>query len=436
VVTRPPSLVLVDARPRSAALAALAGAVEAAPATAATSVRFAAPGADLAAAVREAAEGGPVVVGWSFTSAGLEAAAAALAVARRAAGEPGDAPGTASPPGVARGAGALHVAGGPHPTADPAGALAAGFDLAAVGEGEGTLVALLQRVAVGGDPRGPGLAWREASGLRLGAPPAPVDLDACPPFPARSRRLGPIEITRGCGHACRFCQTTHLHGGRIRHRSAAAVARAAGAIAARGLRDVRFVTPSALAYGSADGSPRLDAVEELLGRVREAIGVAGRVWLGSFPSEVRPEHVTPEALRLLRRHVANDHLVIGAQSGSDALLRACHRGHGTEEVRRAVRLAREAGFRAKVDLVFGLPGETPDDAAASRALALELAGLGAEIHAHAFLPLPGTPWAGAPPGRIDGQTRRLLERLAGRGRASGPWRRQEDLARAIAARTR
>jgi len=101
-------------------------------------------------------------------------------------------------------------------------------------------------------------------------------------------------------------------------------------------------------------------------------------------------------------------------------------------VRRAVRLALEAGFRAKVDVIFGMPEESPDDAAATRRLALDLAALGAEIHAHAFLPLPGTPWGGAPPGRVDPETRRALLRLEGSGRASGAWRRQEDLGRALA----
>lgn len=196
----------------------------------------------------------------------------------------------------------------------------------------------------------------------------------------------------------------------------------------RGGRDVRFVTPSALAWGSDDGRPSLEAIEELLSRVREAAGDGARIWFGTFPSEVRPEHVSPEAVRLLRRHVANDHLAIGAQSGSDAVLEACHRGHRAEDVRRAVRLTLEAGFRAKVDLIFGLPGETPEDAALSRAMAKELAEAGAEIHAHAFLPLPGTPWAGAEAGRIDRATRELLARLAGSGRLSGPWRRQERMA--------
>ncbi len=409
----PPSLVLADLRPRTAALAALSGAVEARPESAGVSVRFAGPGEDLRTAIRDATREGPVVVGWSLTSPGRHAAAAALREARGTAGS-GDR--------------VLHLAGGPHPTADPEGTLGLGFDLAGIGEGEETLVGLLRRVASGEDPRGPGLAWMEGGRLRRGAPAPPVDLDACPPFPDRLPRLGPIEITRGCVHACRFCQTTHLHGGRVRHRSAGRIAEAARQVALRGGRDVRFVTPSALAWGSDDGRPRLEAIEELLSRVREAAGAGARIWFGTFPSEVRPEHVTPEAVRLLRRHVANDHLAIGAQSGSDAVLEACHRGHRAEDVRRAVRLTLEAGFRAKVDLIFGLPGETPDDAAESRAMAVELAEAGAEIHAHVFLPLPGTPWAGAAPGRIDGATRELLARLAGRGRLSGAWRRQERMA--------
>jgi radical SAM superfamily enzyme YgiQ (UPF0313 family) len=161
--------------------------------------------------------------------------------------------------------------------------------------------------------------------------------------------------------------------------------------------------------------------------VREEVGPSGRVFLGSFPSELRPEQVSPEALRLLRRHCDNREVLVGAQSGSDRLLAAMDRGHGVEEVRRAVRLAREAGFEVAVDFIVGLPGETPDDLAASRRLMGELAGQGARIHGHAFLPLPGTPWRNEPPGRIEPETRLLLDRLASQGKAYGQWRRQEEL---------
>ena len=408
------TLVLVGSRPRKAAVAVLAGAVEACASTRSLPVRVAAPGKDLANAVRTARARGPVVVGWSLCSSDVARAAEERARVESAGGP------------------ALHVAGGPHPTADPEGALRAGFDLAAVGEGERTLPGLLARVASGGDPRGPGLAWLEDGLLRRGPRAAPVDLDEVPPFATGLGVFGPVEITRGCPHACRFCQTTQIQGGRVRHRSARAVARFVGEMALRGMRDVRFLSPSALGYGSPDGSACPLAVEELLARAREAHGPHGRLFLGSFPSEVRPEHVTPAALRVLRRFVANDHLVIGAQSGSDRVLAASRRGHGVEEVRRAVRWSLEEGFRVKVDLVFGLPGESREDAAATRHLMRELAALGAEIHGHSFLPLPGTPWQGEPPGAVDAETRRELDRLASRGRSSGQWRRQEELGRALA----
>jgi radical SAM superfamily enzyme YgiQ (UPF0313 family) len=77
--------------------------------------------------------------------------------------------------------------------------------------------------------------------------------------------------------ACRFCQTTNLHGGRVRHRSAVRIDEAARQVVRRGGRDVRFVTPSALAWGTDDGRRRLEAIEELLSRVREAAGAGARI---------------------------------------------------------------------------------------------------------------------------------------------------------------
>jgi radical SAM superfamily enzyme YgiQ (UPF0313 family) len=104
------------------------------------------------------------------------------------------------------------------------------------------------------------------------------------------------------------------------------------------------------------------------------------------------------------------------------------RGHDADAVLRAARLAVEAGLEPSVDLIFGFPGEEEEDRAATRALALTLAELGAKVHAHAFMPLPGTPWAGVPVRPLDAETRLLLDRLASRGRAHGSWKRQEVLA--------
>jgi radical SAM superfamily enzyme YgiQ (UPF0313 family) len=171
----------------------------------------------------------------------------------------------------------------------------------------------------------------------------------------------------------------------------------------------------------------------LLGRSRDAAGEGGRVYFGSFPSEVRPEHCTPAALAVLRRHVSNDNLVIGAQSGDDSVLAATNRGHDAAAVEAAVRACMAAGFRANVDFLFGLPGE--DDGAAQRSLQLaeRLADLGARIHTHTFMPLPGTPLRAAEPGRVSEDVAGALERLAGRGRAYGQHRRQARVAEQLVA---
>jgi radical SAM superfamily enzyme YgiQ (UPF0313 family) len=98
------------------------------------------------------------------------------------------------------------------------------------------------------------------------------------------------------------------------------------------------------------------------------------------------------------------------------------RGHDAEAVTRAVAIAVEAGFHPSVDFIFGLPGETEDDRVATRAQLERLARMGARVHAHAFDPLPGTPWADERRGRIDPATGALLARLHRSGRAYGEWR--------------
>jgi radical SAM superfamily enzyme YgiQ (UPF0313 family) len=98
------------------------------------------------------------------------------------------------------------------------------------------------------------------------------------------------------------------------------------------------------------------------------------------------------------------------------------RGHDAEAVRRAVAVARECGFRPSVDFVFGLPGELEEDREATRRLIVEVARAGARVHAHAFDPLPGTPWGSSPRGQLDVATAALLARLHAGGLAYGEWR--------------
>jgi radical SAM superfamily enzyme YgiQ (UPF0313 family) len=232
-----PRVIAFHARSGIAALNVVTGALEADARTAGLDVAFVkTPSAVAAACAAARADGAPVVVAWSFYSPDFARMRASLAEAR-ALGAAGDS--------------IVHVAGGVHATAEAAATLAAGWDVVAVGEGEATFVELVAAVERGEPPRVRGTAWRSGDGAVCSggnAPRRPLD-----DFPACNLRFGlwnALEITRGCIYACSFCQTPFMFKARFRHRSIDDVRRHVRAMAAGGLRYVRFVTPTALSYGT------------------------------------------------------------------------------------------------------------------------------------------------------------------------------------------
>nr|NLI49670.1 TIGR04013 family B12-binding domain/radical SAM domain-containing protein [Propionibacterium sp.] len=417
------AFVVADGTKARYGITACLGALDALPAGRAPEVVWPGAGPDaatLAAAITAVARRGlaPVVL-WSAFSPGFDAVAGRLRAVR-----------ALTPGGVP----ARHVVGGPHATADPADAAGAGFDFVAPGEGEWTMRALAAALESGSPlEEVEGLLRPDAAGAVPRGRGRPVeDLDEFGSFALRERRIGPIEITRGCRYACAFCQTPYAARARFRHRSVGSVVAHVRAMLGFGKRQVRFLTPSALSYGASGTDPDLDAVERLLRAVRAELPADGRLYFGTFPSELRPEHVTPDALALVRRYADNDNVIVGGQSGSDAVLAAAHRGHDVAAVRVAVGHCLAAGLVPNVDFIFGMPGETDADVAATLELIRELADAGARVHTHAFLPLPGTPWRDRPPGVVAPEVRAELVRLTSRGRAYGNWERQEGVARSLA----
>jgi B12-binding domain/radical SAM domain protein len=359
-----------------------------------------------------AADGKQTIALWSFYSPDAATATKDLSAVKAAVD-------------VSPGMRPLHIVGGVHASAEPLATLRAGFDLVVIGEGEHTIIAIVDAVIHGRDPRTlPGTAYIERDRLVSHGPGERLPLDAFPPFNARFRKWNALEITRGCVYACSFCQTPYMFKARFRHRSVADVRHHIDRMREFGSRFVRFLTPTSLSYGSADTTPDLDAVEALLATVREGAGPEAKIFFGTFPSEIRPEHITPRALEILARWVDNRTLVIGGQSGSDRILTETRRGHTVSDVIRAVRLSVEAGFRPDVDFLLGLPGEDESDRVASMNLAERLVDMGARIHSHAFMPLPGTPLRDATPSEIEPSTMLAMARLESKGKAYGQWRKQ------------
>ncbi len=420
-----PTVVWAYRRTGKFAFHVLTGALESDPRTASAPIVFANGVTAVVAAVREAMANTkhPVLVGWSFYSPDAAEMTAELQAVRAA---------LANEPGHAR---VRHVVGGVHATAEPLATLQSGFDLVAVGEGEHLVRDLVLALAHGKDPRAlPGIASLRTDGtLQKNGRAERIALDDFPPFGPAHARFGPIEITRGCIYACRFCQTPYFAGANFRHRSVANVRQWVRYLVGRGFRDLRFLTPTSLSYGTQTAEPDLAAVEALLAGVREDIGPDRRLWFGTFPSEVRPEHVTPASLQLLRRWVSNKALIVGGQSGSDRVLASSMRGHDAATVERAVALCVEHGFVPHVDFLLGLPGEDDTDVAATLALMDRLVERGAKVHGHTFLPLPGTPFQKAPAGALTADVRRRLRNLASKGQLYGQWEQQEVTAQAMVA---
>lgn len=331
----------------------------------------------------------------------------------------------------------ITVCGGPHPSGDPLGSLLYfNFDYVVMGEGEESFRELLLAISDNTDPRGvKGLMYREDGGkiIHTGRR-RPIDVDKYDPFPYWRGIFNPIEITRGCPYGCFYCQVSYVHGFGYRHRSVDRIVLYVKEFLRRGGKDVRFISPNGLAYGAqgACKDVNLDAIEALLQSIKSVTDeYRGRIFLGSFPSEVRPEHVTDESLKLLKRYVANQVIIVGAQSGSQRILRAINRQHSVSDVVNAVTIAAKHGFKPDVDIILGIPGETEEDMQATLDLAKKVVELGGRVHLHHYIPLPGTPLGLRSPAPIPRRIRKELARIVGIGRGYGEWLKQERLARSI-----
>ncbi len=179
--------------------------------------------------------------------------------------------------------------------------------------------------------------------------------------------------------------------------------------------DKRLVSPNAFAYGSDGITPNEAAVEKLLS------SLSGDIYFGTFPSEVRPEFVTPKMLELVNAYCANKELHLGGQSGSDRVLKAIHRGHGAAEVITAVERTHDAGLTPVVDFIFGMPGEREEDQRLTLDCINTIIKEGGKVRAHYFMPLPGTELADTKPELLSPEIEKLLGKLALGKKLTGSW---------------
>ena len=304
----------------------------------------------------------------------------------------------------------VFIAGGPHPSARPEETLGF-FDFVVIREGEETLPELIEALQNGGDVSSvSGIAFKKDGRIILTPKRENIELDKYPPFDPDSMQSS-IEITRGCPYNCAYCQTPQLFGHKMRHRSIDVITKYA-----KFLKDVRFTSPNAFAYGSDGIHPRIEKVEALLTALQDR-----NIFFGTFPSEVRPEFINDRMLELVSGHCANTTINMGGQSGSQRMLDRINRGHTVDDIIIGAEKCLQHGFIPVVDFIFGMPDETEEDQNETLRLIKWLTGKGGKVHSHYFMPLPGTPFENTTPSPLSRQVDKMMGELALHGKTSGRW---------------
>jgi len=317
------------------------------------------------------------------------------------------------------------IAGGPHPTGDPLGTLQMGFDIIVIGEGEKTLRKIISKIKNNDSMEDlNGIAFKKNHQPFIKKSNDCINLDDFPAFAPLHRLFSPIEISRGCPFVCYFCQTPRIHGFSMRHRSISNICEHLKYASKIGKKNTWFISSNAFAYGSIDGKESNElAIEDLLRSIRKIPNME-KIFFGTFPSEVRPEFVTDDLVSLVIEYCSNRTLSIGAQSGSDRILKFIHREHTVEDIMNSIEIIREYGIIPYVDIIFGLPSENDEDRARTRELMKFVINKGGIIHSHVFIPLPGTPFEKFSPGRITSEDMNYIQKLTATGKANGSWQHQ------------
>jgi oxygen-independent coproporphyrinogen-3 oxidase len=136
--------------------------------------------------------------------------------------------------------------------------------------------------------------------------------------------------------------------------------------------------------------------------------------------EANPETVTPGLAALLREHGVN-RISLGAQSFQPHLLETLERRAGPADVRKAVGTLREAGFdNVSLDLIYGIPGQSPADL--DRDLAEAIALEPEHLSCYELEAKPGTRFTHAHGAELERQAdameeyfERVVEALTGAG---------------------
>ncbi|HJV65095.1 MAG TPA: radical SAM protein [Geomonas sp.] len=252
------------------------------------------------------------------------------------------------------------VLGGPHATHSWQEFLPAHpeVDAVVVGEGEATLVELLETLQAKGElVQLPGIACLKDGSAVTGPPRAAIeDLDSLPlpgvetsgSFGVDYRRQLEFVITsRGCPASCLFCSSPLFWGRGVRFRSPASV-----------VGELRMLKER---YGLVYFSFRDDTFTADKKRVLEICRLMREEELHlAWNCQSRVNAVDEEML-IAMKQAGCECIQFGVESGSPAMLKALGKRILPADVERAAAAVRKVGINLSIYLITGIPGEGEDD---------------------------------------------------------------------------
>jgi radical SAM superfamily enzyme YgiQ (UPF0313 family) len=283
--------------------------------------------------------------------------------------------------------------GGPYPIAVKGRCLeqAPFIDAVVTGEGEVTVVEILKGLSKGTGPQGvPGVIYRDGTNIIVN-PDQPLirDLDALP-FPAREllgkdeyipppatykrKPVAVIITSRGCNRRCLYCfQIDKERKNGIRCRSVANVIAEIELCLKQGYREIKFIDDTL----AADRSRAMELCAEIKARKLDF------TWFASACV-----HQVDRELLQAFKEAGCWAILFGAESGVQKNLNAIRKGITLEQTSRAVREAKAVGLTVFTPFLFGIPGETYEEALRTIEFACELDPDVANFHC--LTPFPGT----------------------------------------------
>ncbi len=308
--------------------------------------------------------------------------------------------------------GVLVAGGGPHINGDVDLPLAMGFDVLLRGAGEETFLQFGKDLSENTIGQSPVIYTSNGNG----------SFDRYLPFSKYLRTVPPLEIMRGCHWRCNYCQT---HNSRIQFRGLDSIEAYLRAMHRNNRQRVNFISPSALEFGAATSrQPSLASIEDVL----DAAASYQFKFLeyGIFPSEIRPDNVTEEAMVLLKRYVTNRMITMGAQSGLPSRLKEINRGHTVRTIEEALDIANRHGFFVNLDFIFGYPGETADERTETLAFIESVhRRFRVRVQLHHFFPVSGSRYAFRFPSYMSPVEKETLLQFKRNGILTNQWQANE-----------